>query len=464
MIRNSLTLWAVLFCLTTLNAQYKTLSYRQFSGNVRTHHPLAKQALNSVEYGQYQLKAAQGNFDPVLNGSSEQKFFDGTRYFNYVNGNLKLPIFSSQYIKIGYDYGQGSFINPERYTKEAGLPFAGVELNLLQGLSIDKRRAELLKAKAYTGYYEAERKAILNDLLAGSAYVYSDWLLSVRQLAINRLFLALAEQRLNGIKQLTLIGEKAVVDTIEAAVFYQSRLQEFQDATIQVQYSANALAGFNWGTAAMPDTFTAYAPADSLEVFYNAVKLKFASELNQLLQSNPSLEKLVATQQVLAVEQRWRKELIKPNLTFSYNFLSVPGNAPVFSTNGYKWGINLSFPILFRNPRNSYHMAVINTNNNALDIQDKSNEINIKIKTIEQNFNQVNAQILTAERSIVYSKQLVEAEKLKFEVGESSLFLLNMRESKWLENELKLARLQLKFIQLYLQLIHLKGNLNYDII
>ena len=72
-------------------------------------------------------------------------------------------------------------------------------------------------------------------------------------------------------------------------------------------------------------------------------------------------------------------------------------------------------------------------------------------------------QLQNADRSAKYSKQLVEAERLKFENGESSLFLLNTRENKWLETELKLAEYKLKFIKTVLNIIYLNGNLDYKL-
>jgi crotonobetainyl-CoA:carnitine CoA-transferase CaiB-like acyl-CoA transferase len=57
---------------------------------------------------------------------------------------------------------------------------------------------------------------------------------------------------------------------------------------------------------------------------------------------------------------------------------------------------------------------------------------------------------------------LLLAEKAKFEQGESTLFLLNTRESKWLEAELKLAQFKAKFIKLVIEATYIKGDLNYE--
>ena len=72
-------------------------------------------------------------------------------------------------------------------------------------------------------------------------------------------------------------------------------------------------------------------------------------------------------------------------------------------------------------------------------------------------------QLSNAERNLSYSKQLVTAEKLKFDTGESSLFLLNARENKWLETELKLADYRLKFMKTVMEYIYLRGDQAYSL-
>ena len=106
-------------------------------------------------------------------------------------------------------------------------------------------------------------------------------------------------------------------------------------------------------------------------------------------------------------------------------------------------------------------MAKVISQNNSFEIANKTNELDYKINILKQTINILSQQLQNADRTAKYSKQLVEAERLKFENGESSLFLLNTRENKWLESELKLAEYKLKFIKTILNIIYLNGNLNY---
>lgn len=438
--------------------------YNEFIAGILKNNPLAKRANNEKKYAELQLKAARGNYDPMLSGSYDQKQFNGTNYFTTLNGEIKQPIFTNQYLKAGYDYGLGTYINPEFNTPTQGLPYLGLEVGILQGLVIDKRRAEVLKSREYVNYYTAEQQMQLNNLLYETSQRYFEWLFTAKQIALNNYFMDAARKRLEGIEALAGIGERAAVDTVEAAIFYQTRLLDLQNAQMDNLKSSNDLSNFIWQTDNIPSSRNStYQVIDSLDTYYNKTKSALGENLNVVSAQNPVLQKYTAFQKVLDVDVRLKKEMIKPVLNVKYNFLSNSSLAmnPTFSNNSYKWGLNMSFPLLLRNPRNEFKMAQVTSQNNALELLNKTNELSFKINALQQTISILAQQLQNAERSVSYGKVLLEVEKLKFINGESSLFILNTRENKLLESELKLAEYKLKFIKAILNIIYLNGNLNY---
>ena len=439
------------------------LSYDAFLVNVLQNNPLAKRAENEKMHADIQYKAARGNYDPIVSGSYDQKQFNGSNYYTTLNSEVKQPVFTSQYFKFGYDYGNGNYINPEYNTNPNGLPYIGVELGVLQGLLIDKRRAEVLKSKEYLNYYDAEKRIQLNTLLFEASQRYFEWLFSLKQMSLNNYFMQVANQRLLGIEALATIGEKAAVDTVEAAIFYQTRLLDFQSALIDNQKTINEVSSFNWQNNKPSVLNEKYTAIDSLDLYFNKAKVWLTESLYLNVPSNPILSKYNSFQKVLEIDNRLKKEMIKPILNIKYNFLSNNATSlnPNFSNNNYKFGVNLSFPLFLRNSSNEYKLSKINSQNNNLELINKTNELNFKINALKKTIGILVEQLQNAERTTRYSKLLVEAEKLKFSNGESTLFMLNTRENKWLEFEIKLAEYKLKFIKTVLNLIYLNGDLNY---
>ncbi len=464
MIKSSIYIVLIFISAKVIAQTSNVLSYDAFLKNVLENNPISKRAENIKQYGELQYKAAKGNFDPSISGTYDNKHFNSSNYYSVLSSGVKIPLFTAQNLKFGYEYGVGTNVNPEQYTSSYGLPYVGLEVGLLQGLVIDYRRAEVMKSKEYVDYYSSEKKIQLNGLLFESSLKYFDWLFSLKQVSLNDYFLNLARQRLIGVESLASIGERAAVDTVEAAIFYQSRLLDLQGSEIESQKQNFDLASFNWQSNGAASS-SLYIPQDSLDRYFERVKRGLVARLFQDSSSNPIIEKYSSLQSILEIENRIKKEMIKPKLNVNYNLLSYNPNSysPVYSQNNYKWGVDLSFPLLLRKSRNEFKMAKLNSQNNSFELANKSNELDFKINSLKQTIGLLAEQLQNAERSTRYSKQLVEAEKLKFTNGESSLFILNARENKWLESELKLSEYKLKFIKTVLNIIYLKGNLNYTL-
>lgn len=455
--------FALLVYTACFSQQALLPAYNDFIDGILRNHPMARRAGNERTYAELQLTAARGNYDPLLSGSYQQKHFNGTPYFTVLNSEVKQPLFTNQYLKAGYDVGTGPNVNPESYTPSQGLPYVGMEVGVLQGLLIDKRRAEVLKAKAYVHYYTAEQKIQLNNLLYESSQRYFEWLFSAKQIALYSYFMDAARTRLQGVEALAATGERAEIDTVEAAILYQGRMLDMQNALVENRKNANDLSVYMWLNEAPAAMGANFETVDSLELYYQKAKALLAEKLNISPLQNPLLSKYSAYQKVADTDVRLKRELIKPVLNVKYNFLSGSPSAlsPEFSTNSYKWGVNMSFPLLLRNPTNEYKMARVVSQNNALELLNKTNELNFKVNALQQTLSILAEQLTNAERSASYSKQLLAAEMLKFKSGEGSIFMINTRETKLLESELKLAEYRLKFIKTVLTLIYLNGSLDY---
>lgn len=458
---NSLVFGLVLLVTPGL-AQVETLTYNSFLRAVRENNPLSQRAENIYAFGDFQRRAAKGNFDPQLNSHVENKQFNGYHYFTNGTAELKQPLYTSQYLKAGYQYGQGAYLNPERYTSSAGLAYVGLEASLLQGLMFDKRRADVKKARHYSDFYTAEQKIQINDLMFTASSVYVEALYAKKVNSLYQYFATLADQRLKGISELSGIGEKPAIDTVEAAIFLQGRVLDSQAGDIELAKKANELLILSNPGSTFSQANLGFN--DSLEQVYASTIKSIQKTINSNVTANPLITQYAAKQKILETEKRLKREMIKPVLNVSYNFLNSPGDVmlPALSTNNYKWGATFSLPLFLRKSRNEYKMATLEARNNELETINKQNQLNFKRKYILDAIQITAGQIANAEKSVLYSKLLVEAERLKFMNGESSLFLLNSRESKWLETELKLAEYRLKIIKNFIELVYINGNLSYE--
>ncbi len=449
--------------LSNVYAQVQSISYDNFLKELESRNPLFQRATNFKTIGRKQLLMARGGYDPQFNLELKNKFFSSKNYYSYIQGEVKQQLFASQYLKAGYEYGQGVFVNPEFNTPSYGLYYVSFETQLLQGLTFDKQRADILKGKEYQSYFSLERNILVNNLLLEAGSAYAEWSYAYRQLNLYSYYMALAKQRLDAMNDLAKIGERAAADTVEAAIFYQSRLLEYNIAMLEWREKIAQTMTFFYNDYNVNANVDNSFPSDTLDLMFEKVKNKILQILKADSANNPILAQYQIKQNILEIDKRFHREMIKPQLSVNYNLLSSNQTNSIaqFSTNNYKWGASLSFPLFFRNSTNRFKIASIEALNNSMELNFKKLEIDYKTRLLKQNISLLSEQISASIKNVDYSKILLEAEKLKFNVGESSLFLLNTRENRLMEAELKLAEYKLKYIITSLKLIHINGNLNY---
>lgn len=264
-------------------------NYENYIDNILKNNPVSLVGENTGTYGRLKYKAARGNYDPMMSGTIQQKQLNNVHYYTAVQGEVKQPLFTSQYLKLGYEYGQGSFINPEQYTSSSyGLPYVGIEVGLLQGMLFDKRRAEVLNARHQVNYYEAERKILINELLYESSIAYFDWLFSKRQYNLFNYFYSLAQQRFDAAVELAKYGERPAIDTLEADILLQSRLLDMRAAEIENIKQFAQITSYNWNSATEAGRLNKeQLITDSLEAYFDRVKEKIITQYVSDVQTNP---------------------------------------------------------------------------------------------------------------------------------------------------------------------------------
>ncbi|GAB4417219.1 MAG: TolC family protein [Bacteroidia bacterium] len=434
----------------------RVLTPETFLEWVGSYHPVAQQAALRTEQAAATLRRARGGFDPKLYGELDQKLFKGSEYYRYVDGGVKVPTrLGGLEVKAGYEQAQGLYLNPDAITPSPGLVYAGVSMPLAQGLVIDARRAALQQARIFEDAAEAERRLLLNDLYFEAIKAYWEWSLAYGQVGILDRAVEVARVRFEAMRKSFYFGDKPGVDTLEARIQLQTRLIDQQVARLQYQQAILALEVYLWDESSNPmlldpatrpipiQRLTAQSPdPDSLLRMVEALPMQHPALLQYRFQ--------IAS---LEVERRLKAEKLKPKVQVNYNLLQTAAPAsngeawvnPALFSNNYKWGLSVGFPIFLREARGDVELARLKIRETGLKQDLKQLELTNKLEAYAAESDILETQIdLTAENVRQY-RDLFQAEIRKFETGESSLFLLNARENKLIEAELKLIELRTKY-------------------
>ena len=460
--------FAYLFFASSLHSYSQTdsssvLPYETFMEIVQANHPLAKQADLQVTKGNSSLLQSKGAFDPKLFTEVSQKYFDDKEYYNLVDGGIKLPTKIGVEVKGGYTNNSGYYLNPENNMPDEGLWYAGVSVPIGQGLLIDKRRAQLKQAELYVSISEQERTIMYNELLYEAGKAYWDWFKAYSVQRIYEEAVTIANTRLQAVKNSAKLGDKPSVDTLEAGIQVQNRVLNFQQATLDYKNATALLSVYLWSDEAIPLELTeGVVPETASAVEPMAVDDFYLTRLDSIEFTHPELAKMNYKIAQMEVDKKLKKEMLKPQLNLNYNALVQPLGSETFSSysiNNYKWGLEFSMPVFIRKERGALKLAEAKIQEANYVNRDKQAKLRAKVSFALNEWQTTLDQYNLYKQTVEDYRNLLEAERRLFNIGESSLFMINSRESSYISAQIKLAELLTKNRKSELSTIYSLGML-----
>lgn len=423
------------------------LDFEQFKKRVLTYHPMIKQAQNKVEIGENEVLKAKGQLDPKFYSEISGKEFNDKNYYQLSNTGFKIPTWLGIDFKAGYEQNQGVYVSEEHKTPGSGLWYAGIEVPLGQGLLFDERRSIIKSALVFEKMALNERELLINDLLLDAYSAYWTWFESYKKLKIAEEGLDFALIRFNGVKQNAILGEVPDIDTVEAKIQLDNRKFELTQVSYEYQNAKTFLNLYLWTDNFIPLELEE-TTIPQVEISQNYVKGALNPRLTDLEKSNvPLVLSTVYKLDQLKIEEKWKKEQLKPTLTLSYNPISQPvGNDPFqnFSVANYKYGVTANMPIFLRKERGALAQTKLKIENTQLDLAYKINEMQQKELFLRNEIYRLYEQLEIQKTQVIQTKKLRDSEQTRFEIGESSLFLVNSREMSYLQYKMKLVELESK--------------------
>ncbi len=416
---------------------------------VMTNHPVAKQAELLPEQARFEIRAARGAFDPKLMLQFDEKEFDQKRYWNNMNSMLKVPAWIGEF-KGGVERNRGNFISASDNTPISGLVSAGYSLPLGAGLLIDERRSTLRQAQLMEEISIAEKLKVINKLLLEVAVDYWNWYLAYRQLIFIEEAYDLASVRFDAVREMTAYGSQSGLDTVEAFSNLALRDVQLLQASLNFKNSGLVLSNHIWDPDGLPMLLDSLYVPQELNRKNRTINSALLDTLkNQAISRHPDLIKLDAKISQLDIERRFRQEMLKPTINLDYNFLQsglgdIPTNNGLFLSN-YKFGLSLGMPLLLRKERGKLQSTKVKLSLAELELINRRRNVETEVIT---RFNEVkNLEELLSRQDLVLNayRTLVLGEQEKFRNGESSVFIINARESKLVEAGMKLAEFESKF-------------------
>jgi outer membrane protein TolC len=382
-----------------------------------------------VREAQAKRMAAFAAFEPRIDLSSEGKDYGNDLQYRLDRAEARVGLPGGIDLVGGASQATGAFINPERKTPTEGLANFGISAPLGGALIFSDRQYAWGAASRDLELEEAKLDRVQRKVTLDAVKAYTFWQAqSEVQSAVDDA-LAVAAERLRLVREAFRLGERSEMDTLEA---YLSWVDRRADAAKQQNLSAAAVA----------DVERLLRGAEDISVNVRGVRpeerpviLGFntqwstadpgALNVPELAMASAALRR-----ERLATTTAWAQWLPAPYV--DYRMIQWGGSA--WNPESVQWKVGLAVPLFNQKARADLAGAQARLRAAQANATSTQNAVEVLRTQLAQQVQALDSELkaLTASETAAYA--LLQQERRRFALGESTMFILATRESKYLES------------------------------
>lgn len=422
-------------------SQAPPLRLDEVLASTERHYPPLLAALREVEAARGELVTAKGSFDTKLNVDAmidRLGFYQNERFDVGVEQAFQ---WWGAKMYAGWRIGEGGFAEYDGLleTRDGGEFNAGFKLPLLRGRIIDGSRADLRRNELGIGIAEQgyrQQRLIIRRLATAA---YWEWVAAGRGLFVARGVLDLAMARDALVRESVAAGATAAIEVIDNKRAILSRQEKLISAEQKLMKAAIYLSLYYRdgrgqpllpGEDRLPEAFPTPRPfaPDRVE-----------NDIALALERRPELRRVRVETESVRVDQRLANNDRLPNLDFSVKGATESGeNKDVKrGPDSVKVGLALKFPLQQRKAKGKQLKANAKLSQLERKEQFLIDKIAVEVReaamSVEVGFRK--ADLLRQEVEVARELQILERER--YELGDSNLFTVNLREESAAKAEIR---------------------------
>lgn len=408
------------------------LTLREVLDVVAAAHPQLEAARERERGAEGDALAARGGFDPQLRLRGQYVPVGA-----FANGRLDVelrqptPLWGLQ-VYGGWRLGLGEFAVYDLRAKTAsgGEVRAGVSLPLWQGGPIDRRRADLQVTDLGRRAAEADVDARRLELERAAARAYWAWVGAGLRLAVQQQLLALAEDRDVALRRQIAAGNTPEVEGLDnrrAILERKGRLVAAERALEQAALELARHLRDDGGEPVvptpdrLPSAFPEPPAVDPLE-----------GALSDALARRPELRRVLLQRDAAQVETRLARNNFSPRIDLDAYVAKDLGL--VAPTDRYLLpaefvaGVSVELPLPLRAARGELRRARADRARLDAELRWMTGVVAVELRDAHSALVAAHARVLLAREQLQVAHALEQAERRRFELGDSTLLFVNLRE------------------------------------
>ncbi|MEB3286033.1 MAG: TolC family protein [Vampirovibrionales bacterium] len=431
---------------------------------VQKNHPKLRGAELERRMASAKLLEKQGAFDPAITFENDTQRYNsypkrGQEKFENLN-DVSIGVLTRYGAKISAtsNFHYGDVKSPASGTGNTGSHFLGLHLPLLRGARINEKSASEQRAIIGEPLANAEYNQFRLTLLLKASDNYWNWVASKQKADINQGLLRLAQIRARQIQERAKSGDLPVIDSVEANQEVQRRQEALFKSQREFQKSSISIANYLWDNTSSqlirpvaeqaPDTMS--QPKDLKEDEIQEAKML-------ALKNRPELAQLELLKDMTDIDL----DLARNQLLPIVDLYAGPGIDTGAGSIGplFKAGISVAVPLRNRTARGQVEQAKLKLQ--KLDLYQKAllQQVLLEVEDTASELKMTYQRYESAREAYQLAKQLEEGERTRFELGDSTLFLVNQRERSTAEAFIKMVEIQAEYQQAAIRMVAVTGQL-----
>jgi outer membrane protein len=435
-----------------LNGSQKGLTFQKLLEMVNRNYPklLSADAERRIAGAKRREKA--GSFDPVLNHISEflrlQDTFEAGKAKDAIHNESRLELLTRSGVKVfvGARLNPNDTKTPFLPTGKSGEYSGGISVPLFRGFRINEKTAAEQQAKLGEPLAAQIFGANRLEVLFKAAATYWEWVGSKARYDVSRNLLKIAVDRVDQIRERVNAGDAPALDITESEQEIHRREASLVRSDREFQKASIALSLFLW-TESGPLNVPALTEVPRLDFAPKPITESEQADAKRVaLSLRPELKRINYEREQAKVELRLAENLLLP-LTDVFAAQGADtgpqGIGPVV-----RGGFNFSWPITGqRTARGQIEAAKLKIQKLTLDEKFERQRIEMEVADVASAINTTCDKYNAAVLEVKKAKEVEQGERLRFGVGDSTVFLVNQRERFSAEAELRMVETHVEYLQ-----------------
>jgi len=394
--------------------------------------------------------AADGAFDLILNGEYYDRF-TGTFSGGYAQGKATQPIapFGGE-IFASYRLSDGDFPIYENIynTNELGEFKVGALFSLLRNRRIDQRRFAVEDTRLAASQARLDVVLVQLNVQFEALRAYWNWVAAGNEIRVYEGLLEIAEARAIGLARQVQSGATARIALTENEQNLIRRKSLLAEAERKFANAANSLSFYlrdEAGQLIVPSRTQLPAPDQLAQLPTMQSLITLARD--DILKQRPELRDFRIQLERARNKVELRRNDLKPTLDasieLSRDFGPIGDGGPTFDSTDTVIGLSFKVPLQRRAARGRVQRAEAQLREIELREQRTADRIEVELDNILTNLNAALRLADLADDEVEQAAAMVAAERKRFSLGAGDFFLVNLREERAADAQIRSIRANL---------------------